>query len=51
MTVGHDLWNDFIQLNSVEIVLGDLHSEHGTAHAHCTLYYTNTLLLYYILVS
>ena len=38
MTVAHDLWNDFVKLNSVEIILGDLHSAHGTAHAH----YTNT---------
>ena len=40
MTVAHDLWNDFIKLNSVEmtVVLGDLHSAHGTAHAN----YTNT---------
>ena len=34
MTVAHDLWNDFIKLNSVEIVLGDLHSAHGTAAQH-----------------
>ena len=45
MTVAHDLWNDFIKLNSVEIVLGDLHM-----HTISTIL-THALLLYYILVS